>query len=230
METKTIQWFLADCRASSACRPGKTLLPENNQSLRAMVTIIVQWAMQEIKMKKMLPASLCFGLLCLAADQGAYAGENKPSLKVTAEMGLSKDGPTVKLAVVNDSDTYQIFQSISCSWQEFWQTDDKDAIINGQGACAKNSLYTIVLAPHERHAEAPSLLLLRGKPGKRTLRFGYSRKPSDFSSDALRQIYNSKERLTYFSRISIASHFKPGRETFWSAPITVEATKQSILH
>jgi hypothetical protein len=169
-------------------------------------------------------------LLAAACAPAAFAGEGKPPLKVTVEIGTPKDGPTVKLAVTNDSDTYQIFQSISCSWQDFWTTDDKDTIINGQGECAKNSLYTIVLAPHEKHTEASSLLVVRGSPGKRTVRFGSFRRPSDFTNAELKQIYQSPERLTYFSRTSVSARFKPGKETFWSSPVTIDVPKQAILH
>ena len=111
---------------------------------------------------------------------------------------LSKAGPTVKLTVVNTSETYQIFQSISCSWQDFWRTDDRNALLIGQSECAKNSLCTVVLAPGEKHAEQTSLLLFYGKPGRRKIRFGYSRRPSDFTSAELKRIHDSNEKFTYF--------------------------------
>ena len=143
---------------------------------------------------------------------------------------LSKAGPTVKLTVVNTSETYQIFQSISCSWQDFWRTDDRNALLIGQSECAKNSLCTVVLAPGEKHAEQTSLLLFYGKPGRRKIRFGYSRRPSDFTSAELKRIHDSDEKFTYFSRTSLAPRFKPGKETFWSLPTAFEVTKQSIRH
>jgi len=150
-------------------------------------------------------------------------------LQVKVETSASKDGPIVKLTVVNASNTYQIYQSITCSWQDFWRTDSQDAIINGQNDCAKNMLYTTILAPGEKHVETSTLVLFRGKPGRRTIRFGYSRQRSDFTSEELKRIHDSNEKYTYFSRTDVTSRFKPEKETFWSPPIILEATKHSIM-
>lgn len=181
-------------------------------------------------MKKIFFVLLCIAGISLAARQSASAGETKPALQVTVETSVQKDVPVVKLTVTNISNTYQIYQSISCSWQDFWQTNDKNARVVGQEDCAKNSLYTLILAPGEKHVERPNPVLFRGKTGKRTIRFGYARRSSDFTSDELKQIYNSPERLTYFSRTSISSRFKPGRDVFWSAPVNLTAPVSSLLH
>lgn len=181
-------------------------------------------------MKRIVCAMLGMGFLCFQAATPSTAGETKPPLKVTVVTGANQDGPTVLLTVTNTSDTYQIYQSISCSWQDYWQTDDKGAIVAGQSECGKNSSFTRILAPGEKYAERPSQLLFRGKPGRRTVRFGYSRHVSDFTSAELKQIYNSPEKLTYFSRTDVAKRFKPARETFWSAAITIDVPTAAILH
>ncbi len=95
-------------------------------------------------MKRIVPALFWLGLFGLNAHSNARAEETRPPLKVTVEKGSRKDGLTVKLTVLNASKTYQLFQSISCSWQDFWQADSKDVLLRGQSECAKNSLYTIV--------------------------------------------------------------------------------------
>ena len=170
------------------------------------------------------------GFLGLQALPCAAAGESKPPLQVTVEVVTSKDGPMVTLTVKNVSDTYQIYQSISCSWQDFWQTDDKNTLLMGQQECGKNSPFTAVLAPGEKHIERKSPVMFRGKPGKHTVRFGYSRHVSDFTSAELKRVHDSDEKYSYFSGVVVASRFKPVKETFWSAPVTLTATKPSILH
>jgi hypothetical protein len=182
----------------------------------------------EMNMKNFAAVFFCLSIVASIGSVRASAEEKKPPLKVTAVRGVGKDGPTVILTVVNVSDTYQIYQSISCSWQQFWQTDVRNVIVVGQSECAKNSFFTLILAPGEKHVERSSLLLFRGNPGARKIRFGYSRRPSDFTGAELKRIASTNEKYTYFSRADIASRFKAGKETFWSAPLTIEFSKPAI--
>lgn len=89
-------------------------------------------------MKRTFSACLCVGLACLTAHRSAAAGQNsRQPLKVTVEQSLQKGEISVKLTVVNASRTCQIFQSISCSWQDFWQTDNRNVLVLGQRSAAK---------------------------------------------------------------------------------------------
>jgi len=180
-------------------------------------------------MKQMILVLVGMGLLSLEAPPHAFAGESKPALKVLVELGTQKGGSTVKFTLVNDSSNYQLVQSMSCSWQDYWTTDDKHALLE-VSECGKNALFTVILAPGEKHVEQTHLLALRGTPGKHKLRFGYVRPISTFTNTELKKLYASQGRNGSFYDTSFFSHFKAGaaRETFWSAPITVEVRSPSL--
>jgi len=180
-------------------------------------------------MKKMVFILLGMGLLALEAPQGASARENKPPLKVLVETSKQKDGPTVKFTIVNESKTYQLYQGMSCSWQDCWTTDDKHAQLEGTAECGKNAPVTVILAPGEKYAEPTHPLALRGTPGKHKLRFGYVRHVSTFTSDQLEKLYHSKDQGTRFYAPFAAEHFKRATETFWSAPTVVEVLPPSLM-
>jgi hypothetical protein len=179
-------------------------------------------------MQRMFSVLLCIGLLVAEASLSASAGESKPPLQVTVE--VSKDGSTMKRTVANASNTYQIYESMTCSWEACWRTDDPNVRVMGPQACARNFRYFVLLAPGEKRVETTGSLLFRGKPGKRTIRFGYSRQISDFTSAELQRLYHSPEEGNYFSLASTRARFKPAKETFWSAPVTVSAPLSSLWH
>lgn len=183
-------------------------------------------------MKRTVIALLCIGLLCAAAPRSAFAAEKKPPLQVLVAMGTQKGGPTVTFTIVNSSKTYQLVQGYSCSWQVFWQTDDKSARIVGPGECFSNVRSTVILAPGQRYVGPTHPMQWQGTPGRHALRFGYIRPRSTFTSTELKKIYHSKEKNSMMYSRSFTSHFKAraGQETFWSAPITVEVSRPLILH
>jgi len=180
-------------------------------------------------MKKMVFGWLGIGVLVLHAPLSASAGESKSPLKVLVEIGKQKDGATVKLTVVNDSKTYQLYQGMSCSWQDNWTTDDKHAQIEGTMDCNKNVSITVILAPGEKYAVPTHPLALRGTTGKHKLRFGYVRHVSTYTSAQLEQLYHSKNQGAEFYGPSAGQHFKKATETFWSAPTVVEVSPPSLL-
>jgi len=171
---------------------------------------------------------LCL-LLCLQAHSRISAEGKKPALKVLVETSTQKDISMVKFTLVNDSSSYQLVQSMSCSWQDFWVTDDKHAQFGGMN-CDKNVLYTVILAPGEKHVEQAHPLALQGTPGKHKLRFGYVRPISTFTNAELKKLHESQGKNGSFYSSSFFSHFKAGaaRETFWSAPVAVEVRLPSL--
>ena len=182
-------------------------------------------------MNRLFPALLCLVFVCLQGSPRATAGEGSPPLKVVVETGTKKEGPTVKLTVVNESKTYQLIEVMSCSWEDSWQTDDKHAQLARADACFKNVLSRIILAPGEKYAQEAHPLRLQGTPGKHKLRFGYVRRVSTFTNTELKRIYHSRDKDFQLYGPSFDSHFKAGsgKETFWSAPVTAEVSGASAL-
>lgn len=180
-------------------------------------------------MNRLVVMALCVGCLGVAAHPQAGAAEEKQALQILVETGTQKNSPTVKFTVVNRSKSYQLVQAMSCSWQDNWRTDNKNAQIENDSVCFKNVSWRIILAPGEKYVDPVHPLRLHGTPGKHNVRFGYVRVVTDFTSDQLKQIYQSKEKNSLLFSEAVSSHFTSRKETFWSAPITVEVPKPTVL-